>query len=83
MSEWNPKEYHNEGKTLEWGKDLTEEQSAAMREGEIFTLLDEKGKPYSIVLMDSYDTIREKPISEKAKQDYKMVTECETANGIT
>jgi hypothetical protein len=60
--QWEPKEYHDHGRVLQWGQDLTGEQKAALRGGEVFTLLNESGEPHSIVLMDSYGTIREKRV---------------------
>ena len=58
IGEWHPKEYEDNGKTLLWGKDLTEEQINLMEDGEIFTLLDEHGEFRSNVLMDSYGMLR-------------------------
>lgn len=55
--------YEDNGRTLEWGKNLTTDQKEAMRAHEIFTLLDKEGKPHSKVLMDFYGAIREKPIA--------------------
>lgn len=62
ITDWNPKDYHDDGRTLEWGKSLTPEQKDALRGGEIFTLLDRNGDPHSRVLMDSYDQTRQGPI---------------------
>ncbi len=56
--------YEDRGRTFEWGKNLTPEQMDALRSHEIFTLLDADGKPVFKILMDSYGTIREKPITE-------------------
>ena len=56
---WNPKHYKNCGFTLKWGKDISSGDMDLLRKGEVFTLLDKKGNPYSIVLMDSYNQIRE------------------------
>ena len=61
-ADWNPKAYRNTGKMLYFGEDISPENMQLLREGEIFTLLDEAGNPFSNVLMDSYDTIREAPI---------------------
>lgn len=44
---------------LLWGEDITFFQKDALYEGKTALLLDKKFKPYSIVLMDSYGTIRE------------------------
>ena len=75
MGKWNGKDHHNDGRTLEWGKDLTPGQIQALREGEVFTLIDEDEKPYSLVLMDSYDQIREGLIGGDVKWDtYKRLT---------
>ncbi len=46
--------------TLEWGKDISPEILQALRNGETATLNDEKGNPYSTVLMDMFGNIREK-----------------------
>jgi hypothetical protein len=56
---WRAKEYSDNGRTLLWGKSLSEEESKAMDGGEVFTLLDADGREYSKVLKDSYGTIRE------------------------
>jgi len=56
---YQPKKYFSNGRTLEWGKDLTEEQMESMRQGEIFILLNEDGTRHNEVLMDSYNQIRE------------------------
>ena len=50
---------YNKGWTLEWGKDLSEETKVALKNREIFTLLDKEGKPYSLILMDSFRQLRE------------------------
>lgn len=57
--DYNPKEYHDKGRKFYWGKDLTEKQMAALRNGEIFTLLDKNERPIKKIFMDSYDKIRE------------------------
>ena len=57
--EHRPKKYFSTGRTLDWGKDLTEEQMESLRKGEIFILLEEDGTRHSEVLMDSYNEIRE------------------------
>ena len=56
----NLKHYHNTGRTLPWGKDISPDDMNSMKNGEIFTLLTSDGRPYSEVLMDSYDVIRER-----------------------
>lgn len=56
---WCPKRYWHNGRLLEWGKGLSSEQKFALRRGEVFTLRDRSGTPYSLVLMDSYGAIRE------------------------
>lgn len=63
MTEGNPKTYHDEGRTLKWGEDISIENMQALRSGEIFTLLNTEGEKYSTVLMDSYDQIRERKIT--------------------
>ena len=65
MSKWNPKEYFSKKRTLTWDKDLTSKQMDALKKGEVFILLGEDGKPYSRVLMDSYDQIRERNLRQK------------------
>ena len=60
--EYQPKNYFSKDRKLEWGKDLTPKQMKALRKGECFKLLDKDGKPYKMILMDSYNTIREKAI---------------------
>lgn len=62
-SRWAPKQYFDNGRTLRWGLDLSSETMASMRIGEIFTLLDADGDPFSRVLMDSYDQIREESVA--------------------
>lgn len=57
---YQPKEHFSKGGTFEWGKDLTLKQMRSLRKGEVFILLGEDGKPYSRVLMDSYNQIRER-----------------------
>jgi hypothetical protein len=63
---WKPKEYHFYGRTFTWGVDLTEEQIAYMKAGEVFKL---KGKTHAsidrYVFMDSYNQIREQLIQER------------------
>jgi hypothetical protein len=61
-----PKTYFDNGRTVEWGKDLSEETLAAMDGGEVFTLLDPDGKPYSRLLRDAYGTQREGPIVDQS-----------------
>ena len=62
---FTPKEYTDNGRTLEWGRKLSEENRQLLKKGEMFTLLDEKGVPYSTVLMDSYNQIRERRIDNE------------------
>jgi hypothetical protein len=62
MSDWNPKKYQYSGRFLHWGENISPENRELMRKGEIFVLLDKNGKPYSEVLVDSYDQIRERKI---------------------
>ena len=60
--EYQPKKYFSKARTLKWGENLTPKQMKALRAGEVFTLLDADGKRYKMILMDSYNTIREKAI---------------------
>ena len=62
MSEWNPKTHVDRDNVLLWGDDMTDEQLTAMKNGEVFILLSEDEKPFSRVLMDSYDQIREQKL---------------------
>lgn len=59
---FEPKTYFDNGRTVEWGADLSEETKAALAAGEVFTLLDTEGTPHSRLLHDSYGTLREGPI---------------------
>jgi hypothetical protein len=61
--EWRPKKYVDRGRTLRWEQSLSEATMAAMDAGEVFTLMGADGKPYSLVLKDSYGTIREKQVT--------------------
>ena len=56
----NWSQHHNNGKTLEWGKDISEENMDLLKQGEVFTLLDEDGEPHCLILKDSFGTIIEK-----------------------
>ena len=58
--EWKPKEHFDNGRTVLWGKHLSRGTIAALDAGEIFTLLDQKGKPCSTILKDSFGTLRER-----------------------
>jgi hypothetical protein len=60
VSIYQPKEYSDNGKTLQWGKDISEPDMELLRNGEIFTLLDDNGTPKFKIFMDSYNVIREK-----------------------
>ena len=51
--------YSDNGKTLDWGKDISEENMELLNDGEIFTLLKYDGEPHSLILKDSYGVIRE------------------------
>lgn len=66
---YNPKEYFHGGRTLTWGKDLSPGQMRALKNGEVFILLGEDGKPHSRVLMDSYNQIRERSVDDKRELD--------------
>lgn len=65
----SPKKYFTKHITLEWDKNLTAEQMGALRDGEVFILLNEQAKPYSQVFMDSYDRIREGIINEPREEE--------------
>lgn len=56
---YQPKKYFCNDRKVKPGNDLTEEQMIALRDGEVFILLDEDGHPASQLLMDSYNQIRE------------------------
>ena len=66
---WNPKKYFYKGRTLEWGKDLTQKQIKSLRQGEVFMLLDENKKLNRTILMDSYNQIRERRVDSQCKWD--------------
>lgn len=59
---YKAKRYYDNGRTLDWGKDLSPAEITALEDGEIFTLLSEDGKLFSAVLKDSYGRIREQKI---------------------
>jgi len=61
--EYQPKKYFSKDRAIEWGKDLTMEQRKALTKGEVFKLLDKNGKPFKMLLMDSYNILREKAIT--------------------
>lgn len=68
IGKWTPKHYHNLSRTLQWGKNLTNEERDALRDGEIFMLLDERGNPHSHIIMDSYGQIREGKIKVNKRE---------------
>ena len=57
---YQPKECSDNGRTLQWGKDISEDDMELLRQGEIFTLVDDVRTPKFKILMDSYNVIREK-----------------------
>jgi hypothetical protein len=65
MEGYRPKTYFDAGRTVEWGKDLSQEVVAAMDAGEIFTLLDASGRPHARLLKDSYGTLRQGAIVDE------------------
>lgn len=69
MIKYNPKQYFFKGNTLKWGKNLTPKQMKALRQGEVFILLAESGKPHKRILMDFYNQIRESPVESQCKLD--------------
>ncbi len=56
---WKVKDYFDNGGILKWGEDMPPGTREAMEKGEVFTLMDKHGKPYSILCHDSYGTLRE------------------------
>lgn len=57
---YNPKNYFDMGRTVLWGMNLGQEVMQALRLGEIVTVLNLDLEPYSELLMDSWDVLREK-----------------------
>jgi|GEM_PF-4538587 len=53
----------DEGRTTPWGVDLTPEIMDAMRNGEVFTVLDPSGKPHSKICIDPYGQMRQRAIT--------------------
>ena len=76
MAEWNPKMYFNNNRTLEYGEGITEEQMDALRKGEEFTVVS-KGRKLKMILMDSYDTIRQSAASVPAESLANVLGEAE------
>lgn len=64
---YQPKKHFSKGRTLELGKDLTPKQRKALQKGEVFVLLDKNKSPYSRILMDSYNQIREQKIIKQRR----------------
>lgn len=62
LSPYRPKMYFNDGRTLKWGKNISSEHMGALREGEIFTLLNSNNVPTYFIFMDSYNKIWESKI---------------------
>ncbi len=60
--EHHPKKYYDKKRTLRWGENIPPKELTALRNGEIFTLLDGDGKPYSRVLADSFNVLREQKL---------------------
>lgn len=56
---FNPKTYFSNGAQLSWGQDLTDDEKNRLKQGEVFCLLSRDKLPHSLVLMDSYNQIRE------------------------
>lgn len=69
MSDYNPKEYFDNGRTLNWAENIPQDYMEGMNNGEVFTLLDIEGNPYSQVLKDSYGTIRERRFPTSNQRD--------------
>lgn len=59
FTNWRPKTYENKGHFLFWGRNLTDEQMTALKNGEIFTLLDIRLNPCKEVFMDAFNQIEE------------------------
>ena len=74
LSELN-KKYFDNGNTLNWGEDIPQDKVYALKQGEIFTLLDKDKKPFSKVLMDSYGITREKPLKIQYKNENDKICE--------
>src|SRR5690554_4067164 len=64
MTKYLDIKYFDNGRTLEWGKDLSQEYFEAMSKGEIFTLLDNKGQPFRRIFKDFYGELREHQVYE-------------------
>lgn len=60
--EYQPKKYFSKDRAIKLGKDLTPKQMKALRKGEVFKILGKNGKPFKMILMDSYNMLREKAI---------------------
>jgi hypothetical protein len=75
-----PKTYFDNGRILIFGKDIPEDKFLALQEGEVFTLLNIENKPFSKVLMDSYGTIRERPITDD--ELFELMVKLAEAEGI-
>lgn len=56
------KRYYDDGRTLYWGDDISSVAMKGLKDGEMFTLLNADGTPHSIVMMDSFNEIREKKL---------------------
>lgn len=54
------RKYYDAGATLGWGRDMSTEILSRMQEGEIFTLTDDEGRPFSRILMDDRENLRER-----------------------
>jgi hypothetical protein len=55
--------YRFEGRRLKWGDGISEENMQRLRDGEVFILQGEDGNDHSMVLMDIFGQIRERPLS--------------------
>ena len=53
---------------LRWGENIPPEIMEALRNGETALLHDAEGKPYSLVLIDYFGTIREKRVNTANSQ---------------
>lgn len=54
---------------LKWGENMPKEIFAALQEGEAALLLDREGNPYSVVIIDTTGTVREKSIQRVREEN--------------
>ena len=73
-AKWNPKTYRKSALRITNGRDLTSEEMAALRAGEVIPVVGENKS----LLMDSYDQIRVQTNKEKQTNDMNKKSRCET-----